>query len=136
MRKALRLSKNRDETYAHHAVDAMIMCFAMMGYEDYQVLMRQVVDFDSEEIKDRNRWNEVFTDRTYEEQMYANRLYTIKRLISDAEKQVKYWHKVDTKPNRGLSNATIYGTREYEGKTFKINKLDIYSAAPSKDIKH
>lgn len=135
MRKALRLSKNRDETYAHHAVDAMIMCFAMMGYEDYQVLMRQVVDFDSEEIKDRNRWNEVFTDRTYEEQMYANRLYTIKRLISDAEKQVKYWHKVDTKPNRGLSNATIYGTREYEGKTFKINKLDIYSAAPSNGYK-
>lgn len=110
--------------------------FCHEGYEDYQVLMRQVVDFDSEEIKDRNRWNEVFTDRTYEEQMYANRLYTIKRLISDAEKQVKYWHKVDTKPNRGLSNATIYGTREYEGKTFKINKWTYIRRLHPMDIKH
>ena len=58
-----------------------------------------------------------------------------KKLISDAEKRVKYWHKVDTKPNRGLSNATIYGTREYEGKTFRISKLDIYSAEKSNGYK-
>lgn len=29
------------------------------------------------------------------------------------------------KSNRGLCNQTIRGTREYDGKQYKINKLDI-----------
>ena len=41
------------------------------------------------------------------------------------EKNVKYWYYVDRKSNRGLCNQTIRGTREYAGKTYKINKLDI-----------
>lgn len=38
---------------------------------------------------------------------------------------VKYWHYVMRKSNRGLCNQTIRGTREYDGKQYKINKLDI-----------
>ena len=41
-----------------------------------------------------------------------------------AEKN-KYWYQVDKKCNRGLCNQTIYGTREIEGKTYKISKLNI-----------
>ena len=49
----------------------------------------------------------------------------IRTQITKAEKQVKYWYHVDHKSNRGLCNQTIRGTRTYEGKTYKINKLDI-----------
>lgn len=135
MRRKLRLKKNREESYAHHAVDAMIIGFATMCQEDYQVLVNEVVDFETGEIIDSSRWNEVFCDKTYEELMYANKLYSIMKCIEEAEKHVKYWHKVDTKPNRGLSNLTIYGTREYDGKKYKINSLNIYSSAPSNGYK-
>ena len=38
---------------------------------------------------------------------------------------VRYHHKVDKKPNRGLSNASIYGTRKIDDKIYKIVGYDI-----------
>lgn len=49
----------------------------------------------------------------------------IRNEITKAEKNVKYWYYVDHKSNRGLCNQTIRGTRVYDGKIYKINKLDI-----------
>lgn len=53
----------------------------------------------------------------------------MKNNIAEGEKKVKYWHKVDKKPNRTISNQTIRGTREYGGKTYKIYKLDLFTPA-------
>lgn len=127
MRKAMKLDKNREETYSHHAVDAMLICYSQMGYEAYHRLQSEFINFEQEEIVDRAFWEKKMDDMTYEEVMYQNKWMNIKSNIQAAEKKVKYWHKVDKKPNRGLCNQTIRGTRNYDDKIQKINKLDIYT---------
>lgn len=127
MRKRLDIKKDRDESYAHHAVDAMLMCFSQMGYEAYRNMQEKLIDFETGEILDEKVWEKGIDADTYEELMYQGRIYSMKIEISRAEKEVKYWHKVDRKPNRGLCNQTIYGTREYDGKTMQVSKIDIYN---------
>lgn len=128
MRKALKLEKNREETYSHHAVDAMLICYSQMGYEAYRSLLQEFIDFEQEEILDAQAWEEKMNEKTYDEVLYLNKWMKIREHIQTAEKKVKYWHKVDRKPNRTLCNQTIRGTKAYDGKLQKINKIDIYTA--------
>lgn len=50
MRSNMKLDKNRDESYSHHAVDAMLMGFSEMGYEAYRRLQGEFIDFETGEI--------------------------------------------------------------------------------------
>ena len=125
-RNKLYLEKDRKETYAHHAVDAMIMCYSQMGFDKYHKLQSEIIDFETGEILDIKRWKEEFNEKTYNELIYQNKMIQIRANIKKAEKQVKFWHKRDSKPNRGLCNQTIRGTRNDNGTIKKVNKLDIY----------
>lgn len=125
MRDNLRLPKDRNESYAHHAVDAMLIAYSQMGYEAYHKLQESFIDFETGEILDKAMWDENMSDEVYADYLYGRRWANIRAEITRAEKDVKYWYYVNTKCNRGLCNQTIRGTREYEGKTYKINKLDI-----------
>lgn len=128
MRKALKLDKNREESFSHHAVDAMLICFSQMGFEAYHKLQSEFIDFDREEITDSEQWEKKMSNMTYDEIMYQYKwMYSIRKNIQSAEKQVKFWHKVDRKPNRALCNQTIRGTRNVDNRIMKINKLDIYT---------
>lgn len=127
MRKTLQLDKDRDESFAHHAVDAMLICYSQMGYESYRKLQEDFIDFENEEITDKTSWDKCIDDDFYEDYMYCKKWSQVKKNIESAEKDIKYWHKVDRKANRGLCNQTIRGTRENDGKIFKINKLNIYT---------
>lgn len=126
MRDALHLKKDR-ESYAHHAVDAMLVCYSQMGFEAYHKLQSEFIDFEKETILDKKAWEQQMDSEIYKEVMYQNKWLTIRSNILEAEKKVRYWHKVDKKPNRGLCKQTIYGTRKINGKTMKIRKIDIYS---------
>ena len=125
MRDNLRLPKDRNESYAHHAVDAMLIAYSQMGYEAYHKLQESFIDFETGEILDKAMWDENMSDKVYAEYLYGRRWANIRAEITRAEKDVKYWHYANTKCNRGLCNQTIRGTREYEGKICKIHKLDI-----------
>lgn len=125
MRMNMKLDKNRDESYAHHAVDAMLIGFSQLGYEAYRKLQGEFIDFESGEILNQGMWEEKMSDDVYADYLYGMKWSNIRHEISRAEKEVKYWHYVDYKANRGLCNQTIRGTREYDGKTYKINKFDI-----------
>lgn len=127
MRKAMRLDKNRDESFVHHAVDAMLICYSQMGYDTFYKLQQGFIDFEDEKVTDKSSWDECMNEEVFERYMYTDKWSKIRENISDAEKRVKYWHKVDKKANRGLCNQTIRGTREYNGKIEKINKINIYS---------
>jgi len=127
MRENLKLDKDREKSYAHHAVDAMLICYSQMGYEAYHKLQSQFIDFEEERIIDKNAWQQQMNDRVYEDTLYQNKWQQIKSNIVEAEKHVKYWHKVDKKANRGLCNQTIRGTRVSEGEVYKINKINIYT---------
>lgn len=125
MRVNMKLDKNREESYAHHAVDAMLIAFSQLGYEAYRKLQGEFIDFETGEILNAEKWNAQMSDEIYEQYLYGKKWSNIRTQITKAEKQVKYWYHVDHKSNRGLCNQTIRGTRTYEGKTYKINKLDI-----------
>lgn len=125
MRVNMKLDKNREESYSHHAVDAMLMGFSQLGYEAYRKLQGLFIDFETGEILNKEMWKEKMSDEVYAAYLYGMKWSNIRREITKAEKYVKYWYHVDRKANRGLCNQTIRGTRQYEGKIYKINKLDI-----------
>lgn len=135
MRNALYLEKNREASYAHHAVDAMLLCYSQMGFDAYHKLQEKFIDFEQEIILDTKVWEQQMDSRTYKEVMYQDKWMTIRKNIVDAEKRIKYWHKVDKKPNRALCNQTIRGTRQIDGKIMKINKVDLYSKNGWKTLK-
>lgn len=125
MRNNMKLDKNRDESYSHHAVDAMLIGFSELGYEAYRKLQGEFIDFETGEILRRDMWDENMSDDVYADYLYGQKWSNIRNEIVRAEKDVKFWHYVMKKSNRGLCNQTIRGTREYDGKQYKINKLDI-----------
>ncbi len=125
-RKRLRLDKDRDESYAHHGIDALICCYSQVGLNKYTMFSREIVNFETGEIKDEKRFD-MLTDDEYEEIMYlANTLSDVKEQLIKAEEKMKFSYKIDTKANRGLVEQTIYGTRELDGKEYIAEKLDIY----------
>lgn len=136
MRKKLQLSKNRDESYAHHAVDAMLICYSQMGYEAYRQLQEDLIDPDSEKIRNLELWKETITEAKYDEVLYTAKWLENRGKIQEAEKKVKFWHKVDSKANRALCNQTIRGTRVIDGSIQKINKINIYSVDGYKTFKN
>lgn len=126
IRTAIHLEKDREESYEHHAVDAMLICYSQMGFDAYHSIQTDCIDFETGEIIDQNKWDAEINDKNYDELIYLNHWMKIRANIQKARKEIKYWHKKDTKPNRGLCNQTIRGTHEADGKIMKINKLNIY----------
>lgn len=125
MRVNMKLDKNREESYSHHAIDAMLMAYSLLGYKAYRKLQGQFIDFETGEILNEKMWQENMSDEVYADYLYGMKWSNIRNQITNAEKNIKYWYYVDKKSNRGLCNQTIRGTREYDGSTYKINKLDI-----------
>lgn len=125
MRVNMKLDKNREETYTHHAVDAMLIAYSQLGYESYRKLQGTFIDFETGEILDKRMWEQKMSDEVYQDYLYGMKWTNIRHNITDAEKQTKFWFYVDKKCNRGLCNQTIRGTKQYDGKTMKINKFDI-----------
>lgn len=135
MRVNMKLDKDREESFAHHAVDAMLIAYSQLGYEAYRKLQGEFIDFETGEILDKKMWEECMSDEVYAAYLYGIKWRNIREEISRAEKSVKYWFYVDRKVNRRLCNQTIRGTREYDGKTYKINKLDIRTIDGVKTLK-
>lgn len=99
--------------------------YSELGYEAYHKLQGEFIDFETGEILRKDMWDENMSDEVYADYLYGKKWANIRNEVVKAEKNVKYWHYVMRKSNRGLCNQTIRGTREYDGKQYKINKLDI-----------
>lgn len=136
MRVNMGIEKNRDDSYSHHAVDAMLIAFSQLGYDAFYKFQNEFIDFETGEIIDYEGWNKAMDEDVYRDYMYEDKWQKIKLDIVAAERKVKYWHKVDKKCNRALCNQTIRGTRVYENKIYKINKLNIYSDDGIKTFKN
>lgn len=126
MRVNLQIEKNRDESYSHHAVDAMLIAFSQKGYEAYKKIQEACYDFETGEIINQEKWNKCIDDEEYEQVVYNSKWGKIKNEILEAEKKVKYHHRVDKKCNRSLCKQTIYGTRVKDGEIYKIYSYNIY----------
>ncbi|MGM8216803.1 type II CRISPR RNA-guided endonuclease Cas9 [Bacillaceae bacterium W0354] len=121
LRRRARMNKDREESHAHHAIDALIVAaIGKMSIFDF------FSTFDMNEagaVVNRDT-GEILT----EEEMFDNKLISFLRGLRNYEPNIKYSHKVDRKPNRTLSNQTIYATREKDGEKYTIGKYkDLYN---------
>ena len=107
IRKQWKFSKERNVSHVHHAQDALIM---LMG-EKIVNNLRWVKRMNTKDSYDENTGevikSEILDDKGYKELFDYS--YGLKVKQFD---KYRYSHFVDTKPNRQLSNETIYGTRE------------------------
>lgn len=115
LRRRMRMNKDRDESHAHHGIDALIV--ATIGKMPIFGFFK---DFDM------NEQGVVFEKSTgeilEEDEFFDHQFMKFIREIRNYESKLKYSHKVDRKPNRAMSNQTIYGTREKDGEKYYLGK--------------
>ena len=138
-RKRAYLPKNRDETYAHHAQDAMIIAgFAntklMKFFSKIGAFSESLNNKDSIAEVDGNIINsetgEVLEQELFDKSENVSNYIKFLKCIESIEPL--YSHKVDRKPNRALYDQQIKATRSFvEGNketTYVITKYsDIYN---------
>lgn len=114
-RKKAQINKDRDEDYKHHAVDALIIAgvkkmklydnvldISLTGNNTYDNKTGEIITLENE----KDFFNQDFLK-------YVNSLRNLK---------TKYSHKIDTKPNRGMTDQTIYSTRKIDNEDYIIAK--------------
>ena len=143
LRNRLKLEKDRDKSYSHHAIDAAIICYTQLGLLKFKEIQSRFIDFDNEVYKEADI-QYCYDEKYYDEALFSQVLkirnnlkkaegdpqttVVSRGIYAESEKNngiVKYHHRVDKKANRGLSNATIYGTRNINNKIYKIVSYDI-----------
>jgi len=135
-RKRARIEKDRDESFHHHAVDALIVAgIKKMQLFDH-VLAVSLQKVDEETVTVHSGTGEVLTIANENEYFDSDFLAFVKHLRDTVKDTVKYSHKIDRKPNRNLSDQTIYGVHEIDGDEHTIKKYsDIYNDAVGEKVK-
>lgn len=122
-RKRSQINKDRDQDYSHHAVDALIVA-GVKKMSLFEHVLDVFIGKDGEVVADRKTGEVITPDN--EEAFFERSFVDFVRYLRESV-QPRYSHKVDRKPNRGMSDQTIYGVREYEEKGYLIEKCkDIY----------
>lgn len=119
-RKRIKLDKDRDLDYSHHAIDALIVA----SIKKLGLLNTLLSKYDLDDLynSDTGEIIKVEDDKKYLDPKYIEYISNLKNV-----KVIKFSHKVDTKPNRKIADDTIYSTRIIEGNERLIKKYsDIY----------
>ena len=116
LRRRTKLNKDRDEGYAHHAIDALIV--AAIGKMPLFEQMKHI-SFNSEGIAVDTDTGEILEQG----ELFENKSLRFISNLRNYESQIKYSHKVDRKPNRTMTNQTLYSTREKEGEKYVVGKV-------------
>ncbi len=121
-RKASGIKKDRDESYAHHAIDALIVASMAKRIPSFSQI-RKYASNDNGDIFDKET-GEIFADKTYFDNITLRYIHEL-----SSYDNICYSHKVDRKVNRAIiGKQTIYGTRTKDNDEYIINKYsDIYS---------
>lgn len=116
LRRRTKLNKDRDAGHAHHAIDALIV--AAIGR---MPLFKQLknTSFSLEGVAAQTDTGEVIA----EDQVFDNKSLKFISNLRNYENKIKYSHKVDRKPNRTMSNQTIYSTREKDNEKYIVGKV-------------
>lgn len=115
LRRRAKLYKDREESYAHHAIDALIVAAiarmpVLKFFRDFELTENGIVI--------NKETGEIIDEEKFFEKNFMNFL----RNLMNYESKIKYSHKVDRKANRSMSNQTIYGTREKDGEIYYLGK--------------
>ena len=118
-RKRINLDKDRDQNYYHHAVDATIVAMLAKKSNFYKIfssthLKNELISLDSFDYV-------IEKDEDFFDENLMRLLSSVQRigkpeingnLHASYNFEPKLSHKVDRKPNRQISDETIYGTRQ------------------------
>ncbi len=136
-RKRIGLHKDRDENHAHHAIDALIVA----GLKKLD-LFRNVMRIHTQKDVDGNTQaysadtGEILTQENQSDYFPEDFMKFIKSLRDHAPGRIRFSHKVDRKPNRMVTDQTLYGTRVINDERHKIGKYkDIYGQEGEKVAK-
>lgn len=116
LRRRARLNKDRDESYAHHAIDALIVA-AISRMPIFEVF--KSVAFNLDGVVADVETGEIIEDG----ELFESPVIKLLRSLRNYEDKVKYSHKVDRKINRTMTNQTIYSTREKDGEKYTVGKV-------------
>lgn len=116
------LSKDRD-IYSHHAIDAMLVA-SIKKLDLYNKLLKDFsIDESSNVIFNKNTGEIIEANEDY--LLDKKYIEFLQHIVSYPVK--KYSWQIDTKPNRSVSDQTIYSTRTYDGAEMVVKKYkDIY----------
>lgn len=130
IRRRWNIDKDRDESFKHHGVDATIVAVSyMLGQSEETIrnpFLHKIGKYDKAywAIKDNKK---------YDEEVYRFPWEGFKNDLNRAAAGIKYSHKIDTKVNRQISDATIYSTRNIKGEDYVVKKYkNIYDNNVSK----
>ncbi len=113
LRKVCKLPKNR-LFYCHHAVDALLIASMLKSKYLESIIENRLVDEETGEIY-------VAEDDSFVLGPVAEAVaHQIKAF--DSIEDYKFSYKVDTKPNRSISDQTLYGTTYVDGELYVIKK--------------
>lgn len=134
LRKCWGLNKDRDESYAHHAIDALIVAASSLVQRSLPAFKRyELCETEKNTFVVDKQTGEIIEDCAEDMKAAVDQFKRYGREFAGFDK-IKYSHKIDKKANRCLCNETIYSTRivEDEGgpKEFKTEKInDLYAKA-------
>lgn len=149
-RKRINLPKDREEDYLHHAIDALIIA----SVKKQPIFRDYLAKYNLDELynKETGELIKVEDDDRVIDPVYIEFISNLKTIYEQSNqyyngyisreemkfKPIKISHKVDTKPNRQISDETIYSTRNVNGVERVVKKAkDIYDpkfAALTNDI--
>ncbi|WP_099223276.1 type II CRISPR RNA-guided endonuclease Cas9 [Listeria costaricensis] len=116
--------KDRSESYTHHAIDALIVAAT-----DRMKLWKKVSSFydvTQSGLPFARTTEETFPILDKEEFITlakAEPMNNFRNQLVDIEAEIKYSHMVSKKPNRKVSDATIYSTRKVDNKDYVVKKF-------------
>lgn len=134
-RKRIGLQKDREEDYFHHAIDALIVA----SLKKMNLINSYLIKMNFNQMYDEAT-GEVFAvlpDNSYLDEKYISFVSTLKNIYEESNKWmigampkenmhyplIKVSHKVDTKPNRKISDDTIYSTRNVNNQEMLVERI-------------
>ncbi|WP_051237945.1 type II CRISPR RNA-guided endonuclease Cas9 [Lacticigenium naphthae] len=116
LRRRAHLHKDRDESHAHHAIDALIV--AAIGTTP---ILKQLnaVNFNREGIVVDKETGEIINEK----QVFSTPTLKFISQLRNSGNKIKFSHKVDRKPNRTMTNQTLYSTRQKDGDKYVVGKV-------------
>ena len=125
IRRRWGIRKDREESYAHHGIDATIVAISYMIGQSEKTIRNPFLQRIGK--KEESYWK-IKLDKDYDKEVYRLPWEGFKVDMNEAIKQIKYSHKIDTKINRQISDATIYSTRKVDEKVYVVKKYkNIYN---------
>ena len=131
----IHLEKERDNDYYHHAIDALIVA----SLKKLNLVNSYLMKYDFDKLYDEKTGEilEVPEDKKYLDPTYISFVSTLKNIYEESYKYnlglmkkedmhyplIKISHKIDTKPNRQISDETIYSTRQVNGTEMLVERI-------------